>query len=118
MSTPQNTSESITMTDAALKHVRAQLQKRNTSKGVRFGVKKVGCSGFAYVVNFLEEDPTAEDQEFKVAEGVSIFVDKKYISMLQGTRLDYIKQGLNSGFEFHNPNSTGSCGCGESFSIE
>lgn len=109
--------ESITMSDAAIEHVREQLRKRGSGRGLRLGVTKVGCSGFAYVVDFLDE-PTADDQEFAVADDFSVFVDAKSWPYVKGTHLDFKQQGLNSGFEFDNPNATSLCGCGESFGVE
>ena len=117
MSAVLNENESVTMTDAAIEHVRTQLRKRGAGRGLRLGVTKVGCSGYAYVVDFLDE-PGADDQEFPVADDVSVFVDAKSWPFVKGTRLDFKRQGLNSGFEFHNPNVTTLCGCGESFSVE
>lgn len=108
---------SIGMSATALAHVRKQLEQRGKGCGLRLGVKKVGCSGFAYVVDIIDE-PNSEDVEFSVAQDVSVYIDKNYLTMLQGTQLDYIKQGLNAGFEFHNPNVTATCGCGESFSVK
>jgi len=109
--------DSVTMTDAAIEHVRAQLRKRGTGRGLRLGVTKVGCSGFAYVVDFLDE-PTDDDHEFPVAADVSVFVDAQSWPYVKGTRLDFKQQGLNAGFEFNNPNATSLCGCGESFNVE
>lgn len=108
---------SVTMTDAAINHVRTQLSKRGTGRGLRLGVTKVGCSGYAYVVDFLDE-PTDSDQEFPIAEDLSVFVDAKSWPYVKGTQLDFKQQGLNAGFEFHNPNATSLCGCGESFNVE
>ncbi len=109
--------DAVTMTDAAIEHVRNQLHKRGSGRGLRLGVTKVGCSGLAYVVDFVDQ-PTADDQEFSVADDVSVFVDAKSWPYVKGTRLDFKQQGLNSGFEFDNPNATSLCGCGESFGVE
>ena len=117
MSAVSGTSDSVTMTDAAIEHVRVQLLKRDAGRGLRLGVTKVGCSGYAYVVDFLDE-PGEGDQEFPIAEDISIFVDAKSWPYVKGTRLDFTRQGLNAGFEFHNPNATTLCGCGESFNVE
>ena len=117
MNAVSDTVQNITLTPAAIEHVRRQLQQRGRGRGLRLGVTRVGCSGWAYVVDFLDE-PNAEDREFEVAEDFSVFVDPKSLPMVQGTRLDYIRQGLNAGFEFENPNVKSMCGCGESFSVE
>ncbi len=105
------------MTEAAIEHVRNQLHKRGAGRGLRLGVTKVGCSGYAYVVDFLDE-PKDDDREFHIAEDISVFVDAKSLPYVKGTRLDFKRQGLNAGFEFHNPNVAALCGCGESFSVE
>ena len=112
-----NDSDAVTMTDAALEHVRRQMQQRGSGRGVRLGVTKVGCSGYQYVVDFLDE-PLPGDREFAVSEEFSIFVDEKSWPIVKGTELDFSVQGLNSGFEFNNPNATTLCGCGESFGVE
>jgi len=117
MSVVSGGNDSVTMTGAAIEHVRAQLLKRGTGRGLRLGVTKVGCSGYAYVVDFLDE-PADSDQEFPVAEDFSVFVDAKSWPYVKGTQLDFKQQGLNAGFEFHNPNATSLCGCGESFNVE
>jgi iron-sulfur cluster assembly accessory protein len=117
MSAVSGVDESVTMTDAAIEHVRTQLHKRGAGRGLRLGVTKVGCSGYAYVVDFLDE-PKDGDQEFAIAEDFSVFVDAKSWPYVKGTRLDFKQQGLNAGFEFHNPNATSLCGCGESFNVE
>ncbi len=117
MSAVVNEADAVTLTDSALEHVRKQLAKRGTGRGLRLGVTKVGCSGWAYTVDFLD-DPREDDTEFAIADDVSVFVDAKSWPYVRGTRLDYIRQGLNEGFEFENPNVTSLCGCGESFSVE
>ncbi|MDH3716226.1 MAG: iron-sulfur cluster assembly accessory protein [Gammaproteobacteria bacterium] len=117
MSAVSGDDDSVTMTDTAIEHVRTQLRKRGTGKGLRLGVTKVGCSGYAYVVDFLDE-PKDGDREFAVAEDFSVFVDVKSWPYVKGTRLDFKQQGLNAGFEFHNPNAASLCGCGESFNVE
>jgi len=117
MNAVSNAVEEITLTPAAIEHVRRQLQQRGHGRGLRLGVTKVGCSGYAYVVDFLDE-PNPGDREFTVADDFSVFVDAKSLPLVQGTRLDYIRQGLNAGFEFENPNVKSMCGCGESFSVE
>ena len=106
----------ITMTEAAIRHVKSQIAKRGSGIGVRLGVKKVGCSGYAYVVDFIDE-PKADDHVYPVVDGLAVYVDPESLPFVRGTQLDYVRQGLNEGFEFNNPNVKDMCGCGESFSI-
>src|SRR5690606_41851448 len=80
------------------------------------GVKASGCSGYKYVLDWVE-NLGEDDREFKIAEGVSVFVDSKSLPFVNGTELDFVKEGLNSMFRFNNPNVASECGCGESFSI-
>ena len=104
----------ITMTDAAAARVSSFLANRGKGIGLRLGVKTTGCSGLAYVLEFVDE-LTDEDQVFE-QQGVKIIVDAKSLIHLDGTELDFVKEGLNEGFQFNNPNAKGECGCGESFS--
>lgn len=104
---------SITMTEAAATRVKTFLTKRGKGVGLRLGVRTSGCSGLAYVLEFVDS-PRDADQVFE-DRGVKIFVDPKSLVYLEGTELDYTKEGLNEGFKFHNPNVKNSCGCGESF---
>ena len=105
----------ITMTDAAAARVSSFLTNRGKGIGLRLGVKTTGCSGLAYVLEFVDE-LTGEDQVFEL-QGVKIIVDAKSLIHLDGTELDFVKEGLNEGFKFNNPNAKGECGCGESFSV-
>lgn len=105
----------ITMTEPAAKHVAKFIANRGKGIGLRLGVKTSGCSGMAYVLEFV--DVLNEDDEIFTDKGVSIIVDKKSLVYLDGTELDFVKEGLNEGFEFNNPNTDGECGCGESFSV-
>ena len=105
----------ITLTPNAAKHVTAHLAKRGKGIGLRLGVRKTGCSGFAYVVNYAD-DKVANDLEFE-DRGVKVFVDPESLPLINGTTVDFVKQGLNEAFRFHNPNIKGECGCGESFSV-
>ncbi|MFL0797075.1 MAG: iron-sulfur cluster assembly protein IscA [Cellvibrionaceae bacterium] len=105
----------ITLTDSAQDHVRRHLQSRGAGLGIRLGVKTTGCSGLSYVLEFVD-DQESEDTIFSF-DGFSVFVDPKSFVYLDGTQVDFIKEGLNEGFEFSNPNSKGECGCGESFNI-
>ena len=105
----------ITMTEPAAKHVASFLAKRGKGIGLRLGVKTSGCSGMAYVLEFV--DVLNEDDHVFIDKGVKVIVDEKSLAYLDGTQLDFVKEGLNEGFEFNNPNTDGECGCGESFSV-
>ncbi len=105
----------ITLTDSAKDHVRRHLQSRGAGLGIRLGVKTTGCSGLSYVLEFVDGQES-EDTVFSF-DDFSVFVDPKSFVYLDGTQVDFIKEGLNEGFEFSNPNSKGECGCGESFNI-
>ena len=105
----------ISMTEAAAKHVRRSLEGRGKGEGIRLGVRTPGCSGLAYVLEFVDE-VAAEDLVFE-SFGVKVFVDPKSLAYLDGTELDFTREGLNEGFKFNNPNVRGECGCGESFNV-
>lgn len=107
---------SIQLTPAALARVQQFTASDSDALGLRFGVKKVGCSGWAYVVD-VAKTTSAEDSVFE-QDGVKVYVDAKSLAVVQNTEIDFQRQGLNSTFVFNNPNMTGECGCGESFSIE
>ena len=106
---------SITITPAASERMRHFLAGMPTAAGVRFGVKRTGCSGFAYVVD-LAEAMSEGDQLVEVG-GVPLIVNDKSLALVEGTVIDFQRQGLNASFVFHNPNATGECGCGESFTV-
>lgn len=105
----------ITMTEAAAFHVKEQLKSRGQGLGIRVGVKTTGCSGLAYVLEFVD-DTNEEDVKFTSHE-VDIYVDPKSLLYIDGTEMDFVKEGLNEGFQFSNPNVKGECGCGESFTV-
>lgn len=105
----------ISMTEAAAQHVRRSLEGRGKGEGIRLGVRTTGCSGLAYVLEFVDEQ-AAEDLVFENF-GVKVFIDPKSLSYLDGTELDFTREGLNEGFKFNNPNVRGECGCGESFNV-
>jgi iron-sulfur cluster assembly protein len=105
----------ITMTAAAAQRAKSFLQQRGKGAGIRLGVKTTGCSGLAYVMEFV--DQVEETDTVFDADGVRIIIDGKSLAYLDGTEVDYVKQGLNEGFEFTNPNAKGECGCGESFNV-
>jgi iron-sulfur cluster assembly protein len=106
---------SISLTSAAADRVRSFLGRRGHGVGLRLSVKKTGCSGFAYVVNYADDigrdDVVFEDQ------GVKVIVDRASLGYIDGTEVDFVKQGLNEAFRFRNPNVKGECGCGESFTV-
>jgi iron-sulfur cluster assembly protein len=105
----------ITVTQAAAQHALGFLQNRGTGVGLRLGVKTTGCSGLAYVLEFVDE-LNEEDAVF-VDNGLTVVIDAKSLVYLDGTQLDFAKEGLNEGFQFNNPNVNGECGCGESFNV-
>ena len=105
----------ITMTAAAEQHVNKHLAHRAKGFGIRLGVRTTGCSGLSYVLEFVDSTE-AEDAVFHCGD-VKLVIDPKRLLYLDGTELDYVKEGLNEGFEFKNPNVKDECGCGESFHI-
>jgi iron-sulfur cluster assembly protein len=105
----------IVLTESAADRVRSHLAKRGTGVGLRLGIKKTGCSGFAYVVNYADEIHPG-DQVFD-AHGVKVVVDPASLPLIDGTVVDFVKEGLNEAFKFQNPKARGECGCGESFSV-
>ncbi len=105
----------ITLTAAAADRIKSFLDNRGKGVGLRLGVKTTGCSGMAYIIEFADEIDS-DDSVFE-DKGVKVLVDPKSLVYLDGTELDYAKDGLNEGFEFNNPNVKDSCGCGESFTV-
>ena len=106
---------SVTLSDAAATHVKKFLESRGKGAGLRLGVKTSGCSGLAYVLEFadvVEEGDTVFEEK-----GVKVIIDAKSLVYLDGTELDFKREGLNEGFEFRNPNVKDECGCGESFTV-
>lgn len=105
----------ITLTEAAADRVKTFLEKRGKGAGLRLGVRTTGCSGMAYVIEYADEveegDTVYEDK------GVKVIVNPKSLVYLDGTELDFAKEGLNEGFKFINPNEKDRCGCGESFNV-
>lgn len=105
----------ITLTEKAANRVRTFLEKRGKGEGLRLGIKNVGCSGKAYVVEYADRiEPT--DQVFE-SHGVKVIIDARNLVFLDGTEIDYEREGLSEGFKFRNPNEKARCGCGESFSV-
>jgi len=105
----------ITLTEKAAKHVAGFLAKRGKGIGLRFGVRTSGCSGMAYKLEFVDE-ANPEDLIFE-SHGVKVLVDPRSMPYIDGTELDYAREGLNEGFKFNNPNIKDQCGCGESFNV-
>ncbi len=105
----------ITLTAAAADRVNRFLESRGKGLGIRLGVKTSGCSGMAYMLEFADQQ--AEDDVVFEDHGVKVFVDPRSLVYLDGTEVDFTKEGLNEGFKFNNPNTKGQCGCGESFSV-
>jgi len=105
----------ITLTEKAAKHINRYIERRGKGVGLRFGVRTTGCSGLAYKLEYVDE-AAAEDNVFE-SHGVKVFVDPKSLPYIDGTELDFTREGLNEGFRFHNPHVKDECGCGESFRI-
>ena len=110
------TDPQITMTEKALGHTKRWLEKTG-GKGLRLSTKETGCSGLEYVIDIVHEI-NADDLHSTIDTGVTVYVDKGAFSFLKGSKLDYVKEGINFKFIFENPNATGVCGCGESFTVE
>lgn len=105
----------ISLTDSAADRVRSHLAQRGRGLGLRLGVKGTGCSGFSYVIDYAD-DARPDDRVFE-DHGVKVFVDEQSLAFIDGTRIDFVRQGLNEAFRFNNPNVKGECGCGESFTV-
>jgi iron-sulfur cluster assembly protein len=105
----------INLTEVAAQRVKSFLQSRGKGLGLRIGIKTTGCSGMAYVLEFVDE--VSEGDEVFESQGVKLIVDPKSLVYLDGTQVDFAKEGLNEGFQFSNPNAKDECGCGESFTV-
>jgi iron-sulfur cluster assembly protein len=105
----------VSLTTSAADRVRNFLANRGNGIGLRLGIKKTGCSGFAYVINYADEI-AANDVVFE-SDGVKVIVDEEALSYIDGTVVDFVREGLNEAFRFRNPNATSECGCGESFNV-
>ncbi|MGH8151251.1 MAG: HesB/IscA family protein [Rhodanobacteraceae bacterium] len=106
---------SIQLTPSAAARMRDFLGRNPSARGVRFGVRRAGCSGFGYTVD-LAREVTDADNVFDL-DGITLVVDAKALPLVEGTRIDYACEGLGSAFVFHNPNAAAECGCGESFTV-
>jgi iron-sulfur cluster assembly protein len=105
----------VTLTEKAATHVQNFVARRGKGVGLRIGVRTTGCSGFAYKLEFADA-VNPDDHQFE-SHGVKVLVDPKSLPFLEGTQLDYTREGLNEGFKFSNPNVKDECGCGESFNV-
>jgi iron-sulfur cluster assembly protein len=105
----------ITLTERAAQHVSNFIAKRGNGVGLRLGVRTSGCSGLAYKMEFADQ---AEEEDLRFESyGVTVLIDPKSLQYLDGTELDFVREGLNEGFKFNNPNVKDACGCGESFNV-
>jgi iron-sulfur cluster assembly protein len=116
MQQESNTNPNISFSEAAIKHLLNYLAKNEQYQGVRLSVKKTGCSGYSYVVDYVTS-PIESDFKLALAQNYWVWVDKASYPFLKNMEIDYVRQGLNFKFIFNNPNQTGQCGCGESFTI-
>jgi iron-sulfur cluster assembly protein len=105
----------VSLTNSAAERVKSYLAKRGHGVGLRVGVKKTGCNGWAYLIDYADSIDTG-DVVFD-EEGIKVIVDEKSLQLIDGTEVDFVKEGLNEAFKFRNPNVKGECGCGESFSV-
>ncbi|MFZ4554420.1 MAG: iron-sulfur cluster assembly protein IscA [Betaproteobacteria bacterium] len=105
----------VTLTERAAAHVQKFIAKRGSGVGLRLGVRTTGCSGLAYVLEYADE-VKPEDQLFE-SHGTKVIIDPKSLAFIDGTELDFVREGLNEGFQFNNPNVKNECGCGESFNV-
>jgi iron-sulfur cluster assembly protein len=105
----------ISLTESAARHVSRYIERRGKGLGLRLGVKTTGCSGLAYTLEYADEIKP-EDESFE-SYGVTVLIDPKSLVYIDGTELDFVREGLNEGFKFNNPNVKSECGCGESFKV-
>ncbi|GAB4254192.1 MAG: iron-sulfur cluster assembly protein IscA [Methylomicrobium sp.] len=105
----------ISLTESAARQIKKQLEKRGSGIGLKLGVKKSGCSGYAYTIDYADE--VAEDDRVFEQYGVKVIATQDDLAVIDGIELDYRREGINEAFRFNNPNVTGMCGCGESFSV-
>lgn len=105
----------VTLTQAAANHIERYISRRGKGIGLRLGVKTSGCSGLAYKLEYADEQ--LDTDEVFESFGVKVYIDPKSLAYIDGTELDFVREGLNEGFRFNNPNVRGECGCGESFQV-
>ncbi|HFD11165.1 MAG TPA: iron-sulfur cluster assembly accessory protein [Crenotrichaceae bacterium] len=106
---------SVTLSDRAITQIKSQLEKRGKGVGMRLGVKKSGCSGFAYVIDYADE--VSDDDQVFDNHGVKVVIKNSDLNFLNGIELDYTREGISEAFRFNNPNVKATCGCGESFNV-
>ncbi len=106
----------VTLTEAAAAQVRRLIEQRGAGKGLRLGVTAMGCSGFGYVLDIVDE-PNPDDRVFPAGEDLVVVVDPEAYAYVKGTEIDFVREGLNRTFKFNNPNVQATCGCGESFAV-
>lgn len=106
----------ISMTDTAVKHMLSKLKEHDNAAGIRVATKPSGCSGFMYILDIVTE-PAATDVAVQINDDLTVYIDPESLPIVEGTTIDYVKEGLNSIVQFKNPNATGECGCGESFTV-
>jgi len=107
----------ISLTEHAAQKVKDNLDRRGKGLGIKIGVKTTGCSGLAYVLEYVDNAPITRDQFVYESQGVKVWVESKSVPYVNGLEMDWVRNGLNEGFEFNNPNSKGECGCGQSFRV-
>ena len=107
----------ITITETAAKKIVSNIEKRGSGVGIRVGVKTTGCSGLAYVLEYMDESPCTWDWTEYEKDGARVWVNGRDLVYIDGLEIDYTRQGLNEGFDFKNPREAARCGCGESFTI-
>lgn len=107
----------ISLTDLAAEKVKHHLSRRGHGYGIKIGVRTTGCSGLAYFLEYVDIEPSRQDTILYESKGVNIWVDPKSLPYIKGMEMDWVKNGLNEGFDFINPNERDRCGCGESFRI-
>lgn len=107
----------INLTTLAAEKIKLQIEKRGRGQGIRIGVKTTGCSGLAYVLEYVDNAPATRDQFVYESHGVKVWVDGRSMPYVNGLEMDWVRNGLNEGFEFRNPNERDRCGCGESFRV-
>lgn len=105
----------ISMTDAAQQQAGKEIAREH-AHGIRLSVKESGCSGYMYILDYVH-DSGGDDVRLPFGDGITLFVDKASLAVVNGTEIDYVTEGVNSFFKFRNPNATGECGCGESFTV-
>lgn len=108
----------VTLSATALKQIEKEIKKRGSGIGIRLHLQTAGCSGYMYKLNIIDEIVDPEDYCFTNASKINIYIPKKDYALLKGTEIDFVREGLNQIFKYKNPNETGACGCGESFTVD